>query len=356
MKAQVTIFIIIGLVMLIAVGITLYAASLIAKTPKLVKSNVKSFVEDCLKQSGEKAFFDLGQNAGTLITRPVNNVGCSDHECRFYAEPYAYPWVKFPFIDGEESFVGYFGDSKLPSLDDIKEKLEENIEFNLLSCVNDFGVLKEQGVVVKQLDNPNVSVLLTKFDHISKEKFTTVKLDWSLVESINKQETRFDSFSAQIPVRFSTIYFVLEFIINKDIGDVSYIPEFAGFNVDVNNEFSEFSTITVSDPLSKLFGRDYEFVFTREDRYPALWYLDIPKGFYKGTKLSIKNNELIINDVCRRKEFTFPLKVFDPDEKAVTFDVFPKTLELNNDFIKVVADDGFLQDFQKIPVEVTTCT
>ncbi len=378
MKAQITIFIIIGFVMLIAVGITLYATSFIVTKAKVVKSDVKYFVDSCLKQASEKAFFNLGQNGGffdetsartvvssedkafsVLITTPKKDV-CPGGKCVYFANPPDYPWPSFPYDENnDESFVGYFGDSLLPTLNSMQAKLEGKTEVLIKQCVNNFNELKEQGVNVKINSAPNVTFVFSNFSHISQDKFTNIKLDWSLTEDAAGIKTKHKTFSVKLPIRFSTLHYYLEHVINKDVSDVSYVPDISDANMNVNiGYFDDFTTLTITDSLSKIFGEPYSFVFAREDRYPALWEFDMSKNFHVGTKMTIDGDMLLINDPCGDNTRIL-LKVSDADERDVSFLIndessiqFRKPGQYN---LEIAAFDSILKDFKIIPISVAVC-
>lgn len=383
MKAQVTLFIIIGLVMVIAVGITLYATSFIMTKTRVVKPDVKGFVDDCLKSSAEYAFQDIAlsggflkddvrkvfnyenQNFSVLISRPSHDI-CKENVCLYYASPPSYPWLTFPFFDdtkSKETFVGYFGDSDLPTLDVMRERLEQDIKERLIICA-DFSYLENLGLSVSELSPPKINISFYNLSYlseqgISQDRFSTVKLDWSLVESSDASVVLADHFSVKLPVRFSTIYYSVESLINKDISNISYSPKIEGMNVSVVDA-GDHSIINVVDHLSNLFGESFTFSFARENRFPALWFFDLPtKTFHvtaegNPTKVIIENDKLIFDDPCEGV-FSVLLNASDADENDVVFDVFPKNLGLSDKSLRITASDGYLEDFNDFEVSVSLC-
>jgi len=388
MKAQITLFIIIGLVLVIAVGITLYATTFFISKPEITTSKVKDFVNECLKFSSEKVFEELGRNAGhltfesarnvvplvnpaftSLISRPSHNIGCEEDDCLYYFKVPDYPWKTFPYFDSsmnEKTFVGYFGDSSLAPLfnssaNSIQEKAESMIALKVKQCAN-FDSFTNQGISVKVLSEPKVSIKFSNMSMLYQDKFTNIFLDWDIVESSDIYKKTLKSFSVKLPIRFSTIYYSVESIINNDISNISYVPQAYGLDVNVSY-YDSFSVVNVTDTLSDILGKKFSFVFSRDNRDPALWYVELPTARFHvsdsattPTRLYIENNKLMIKDPCEGV-FEIPLNASSSDEEIITFDVEPKELFLDNKNLRIVAvDQSGRKDFQDFNVEVTTCT
>ena len=386
MKGQITIFIMIGLVLLIAVGITLYVTSFIITKPKVVKKSVKEFVVDCLKLASENSFKEIGANGGylekdirkiithdnekysILINKPSHDV-CFGETCMYYYKPWEYPWPLFPYMPGsqhQEIFTGYFGDSSLLPLPVIKTKLESDIKNKFKECAN-FQVLAKMGVDVQARAQPKVSVTFYNLtylveEQISQDRFTIIRLDWPLIESAGAVQTKEEVFSVKLPLRFATMYYSVEHIINNDISNISFVPEIQGMKIQVDH-FEDFSLVNVTDHLSRIFGESYHFVFARENRNPALWYVQLPTNtFYvseegRPTRITINQNKKVLTfvDPCQGV-IDVPLNASDADENDVFFTIDPKELKLGDTNLRINVSDNNLYDYQDIEVKVTTCT
>jgi len=387
MKAQITLFIMIGLILLIAVGITLYVTSFIVTKPKVVKKNVKDFVVDCLKLASEKSFKEIGLNGGYLTSdarakTSVNNVDysvlvdapskniCSRDVCFYYFQPWKYPWPSFPFKpDSQEKiFTGYFGDSSLLPLHVIKSRLESDIKDKFLECA-DFNILKQKGIDVHARSDPKVSVFFYNLSYLAEEqraqeRYTTVRLDWPLVESAGIAVAQEQVYSVKLPLRFATMYYSVESLINNDISNISYDPEqFSGMDVKVSR-VDGFSLVNVSDPHSRIFGEDFVFVFARKNRAPALWWVDLPEMHFHVSEEG-RPTKILIDDEKRTLTFIDPceddvvvyLNASDPDEDELFFSTVPKELNLGNNRLKIIVNDKRLTDYQIIEgIGVSLCT
>ena len=392
MKAQVTIFIIIGLVLLIAVGITLYVTSFIVTKPKIVKKNVKEFVVDCLKQAGEDSFKEIGLNGGyfendvrqiitkedqkfsLLVTKPYRNI-CSGAVCLYYFQPWKYPWPLFPYKSEskqEKVFTGYFGDSALLPLPVIKSKLEADIKQKLLKCA-DFSILARQGVDVQANAQPKVSITFYNLtylaeEQISQDRLTIVNLDWPLVESTGVSVAKEKLFTVKLPLRFATMYYSVESIINNDISNISYVPDIKGLNIKVTN-FEDFSLVNVSDPLSQILGEKFNFVFARQNRNPALWWVDLPvneffvviddNGFMSPVEIRIDQNNKLLSFIDRcQGTATVKINASDADEDNLFFKTVPEKLTVGDEKFRLIVNDGSTEDYdyQDIGVNVGICT
>ena len=162
-NAQITIFIIIGILVVVAFGITLYAGTKMSgrietkqttqRLEQLGLQPLQDYVNTCLSLATKEGLKLIGKQGGTiyasqggltpdytdekqyitqeetkvpyLIMPPEGNVGntdcnteedCEENCCLFQSEPPGYPYLGFPYAGGELLFTGYYGMSKIPPL------------------------------------------------------------------------------------------------------------------------------------------------------------------------------------------------------------------------------------------------
>ncbi|MFA5259131.1 MAG: hypothetical protein WC979_06730 [Candidatus Pacearchaeota archaeon] len=173
-KAQITIFIILG-VMLFAGGLTYYVSRSSSNdfskediNPQLVP--VYSFVEDCIKQTGENAVYELSKKGGyySLPKLNTNNI------------PYYF----------------YEDKSYTPSKKDIETQLSLYIDENLKKCINDFKNLESFNITGKKIKT------------ISKIQEDSILFSVKYPLSIIKESKTYyvENFQTEITSRFPVIY------------------------------------------------------------------------------------------------------------------------------------------------------
>jgi hypothetical protein len=174
-KAQVTIFIIIGLIMLIALGLVLYFRTNVAAEqviPEIAKTEqvpadvqpIKSYVESCLIEISTEALKKLGDRGGYID--PIK------HGLKEGIEPTESDLVAFsPGSDLKVAYWYYLKsnnkctgqcafditpENKLylyntPGKVSVESQLDDYINENLNSCLQDFNIFKEQGFTINEL-------------------------------------------------------------------------------------------------------------------------------------------------------------------------------------------------------------
>ena len=199
-QAQITIFIIIGFLIIIAFGTTIYVTTKIGKSTETTTQQkeqlgiqpIQDYITTCLQMATREGLALLGKQGGLiyktqgglndlpeehlqytdpelgmldlqfLILPPEGNVGtanCATPEqkcgeenrpdcCLFYSDPPYYPYPGFPYLpDGSTLYNGYFGISQLPPLykktpderavsNSIQENLELYIAKRTAECTN----------------------------------------------------------------------------------------------------------------------------------------------------------------------------------------------------------------------------
>src|SRR3989338_3633362 len=169
-KAQISTFIIIGLIILIVVALVIYIISQLTKeeadlfrkelleTP-LDALPAREFVQSCVNSIGEEALHLIGSSGGYISVKesykyfkPYESDAVSlttDNENLipywFYLDDYKY------CLDCKLSF------SNIPNIDDIERQISKYVEENLISCLGKFEELERQGLAIKTFNLPKVS-------------------------------------------------------------------------------------------------------------------------------------------------------------------------------------------------------
>jgi hypothetical protein len=132
-KGQVTVFIILGLLMLIAVALVLLLQTRISTIENELapteKGKVESFISSCIKNVGEEALLQLGAQGGYIeIPEQIS----SDPGLHLPVSP-------FTLIP----YWAYGEVNAIPPIEEIKERIDIYVENNLRSCLFEMEVFQE---------------------------------------------------------------------------------------------------------------------------------------------------------------------------------------------------------------------
>lgn len=360
MRAQITIFIIMGIMILIAFAFVYQGAKTFTK--KQYTTPVQDHVTSCLKATLNEALWIIGAqgtiqsgkysiiadnvpvNATALITAPHGSLPL------FTEQPPEYPFLNFPMHEGSQLFTGYYGVDKLLPLTAYQAMIEQYISDNIQHCVS-WSEFPQYDITT---DTPRAHILFgTPFNDAS----VTAELNW-IVSITNEQTTTLESFVAQTPVRFATIHAIAKQIIANDVTDITYIPVSTDVHVSAL-PYGTHNTVILTDMESTLNDRPYSFHLTRENRRPALWHITETITAHqtangRGTTITYANNKLTFNDPCD-DDTILSVNATDPDEDILAITTEPSELKLDTKQVKIIAKDAELDDYQLIPVQVALC-
>ena len=392
-KAQITIFIIIGIILLIGIGMMIYLFSskagkkseegMMQSLRPTVVQPVKDYITSCLDVAAAQSMELIGKQGGVLyesqggmiqepmpvfkgkvyldydglkliydIVPPTGNVGSI-----FFSEPPEYPWQMFPYVAGGKQDYGYFGVSKLPPLYreisgtlSIQDQLEKSIVTNVLKCAN-WGTFEMQGLNI-DAGKPSVQMIIAEnTTQLEAEEYISFVLNWSVTvkEYATQAQTTLNQFVVSYPIRFGQIYYAVKEIIDSDITNISYEPQatsdyFIAINKDV---FGKDDVIIYQDAKAKLKGKPYEFRIARKNRAPALQWVNQTKidlyMYCIGNVVRFGGSQLtfaplkVVSAAARESipvAQIFPLKlnVSDPDNDNVTYAINPSADEIDVDY------------------------
>lgn len=435
-RAQLTLMIITGIVFLVAVAMVIWIGSKTATTRtepaaeqqrlrQVAVQPVTEYIRSCLdmttmsglellgKQGGvlyraqggltpnPQPYPDLGVkyveyeglNVSYLITRPTQNIGTL-----YYAQPPEYPWVAYPYAVNKSDnslrtvYTGYFGKSLLPPLfkpgnNSIQEQLESYISFNLPKCTV-WKTFENQGLSIES-GKPNITVMIAENrTQIETEQYFSVLANWqvNITDKTTTANTSISEFSISYPVHLAKFYLFVQGLINSDIRDSSFdplkesataTPVYIEKSIYKNEDQSTDDVIIVQDTESMLRGKPMEFWILRQNRYPALVWINQtrlndfvfrPMGYCDDKKsISIDGNLLsIIFADSPSSEWTTTLSAVDPDEDIVAFRTKPDDGKIGKHKITssiaspykvyVYASDGSnIEDFQILDLTLTGC-
>ncbi|MFC1754715.1 hypothetical protein ACFL96_15180 [Thermoproteota archaeon] len=219
-KAQITIFLIIGLVILISTGIFFYLKEVGVGGYKIMQPKsapVENYIEACMKQVGREAL-DLAGSQGGFTEFPP--------EIRY--DPSRYVFV-IPPIPGTADFTPkvplwwHDGTIKYPSLLMTESEVDRYVEQNLKRCFDNFNTFRNE---FDFKEYTNISAL-TSFN----EKDVTIKISYELdiIHRGSDRIVRRNGFVVRLPVRFKRMQEAAQEIIEAAVEQVFF--EDATFNL-----------------------------------------------------------------------------------------------------------------------------
>lgn len=403
MRGQITVFILIGIMVVVAFAMTLYAGSRLGLGGKGLKegeragvSEIEDAVRSCLNialgeglaragRQGGIIFSDEGgvfpregfdflgvPSAGGIVETPfIVLPPQGDVGGLFFADVPLYPFDGFPFPPNEEVpfLTGYYGISRLPPLyrvsegesvqNSVQAALESFVAQKSAECM-DWASFAQEGLEVSAGQPSVVLLFAQRQDQFVGEQFVTAQLTWPLeVETPGLDKVVLTDFSVRVPVRLASVYYVAKSIVDGDVTDVTYVPSPQGGMQVEEITVGDDSVIKVSDPQSAVQGVPFSFWIARKNRVPGLWHIDeaplervvfhvAPEG--RGTRVTVDGNFLRFSDPCPEdgvpSPFVVELNASDPDEDAVRFEVQVvgsvqnELNEIGERRIRVFAGDG----------------
>lgn len=210
-RGQITIFIILGLVIVIIFGIFFYVSKFSAKTKgtsgvaKSLETGdteiVKTYVEVCLKIVSEDALFNrIGLYGGYIDPNGDVEYG----EAPSNPDPTSYLGNAVPYyLDGTDTYT--------PDLNDIKKRMSNYIAVEFEKCF-ETGVFKDIGIsIIKpDVDYQAISFDFSKTDvnvDVSlNEEDVSISFTYPLTIKKGAAESKLDSFGVVLPIRLKAIY------------------------------------------------------------------------------------------------------------------------------------------------------
>ena len=301
-KAQITLFIIVSLALIISLGL-IYAFQLgetdkakeTAETALRANSgDVQLFVEDCLKQVASDGLLLIGVQGG-------------------YAQSHFIPLYTF---SSDIGYAYYEGVNIVPSLQFLGRELSTFVEKQLPACTKNFEEFKQLGYAISG-KKPKAETIFT-------EDSTVVNLDWPLQVKKAASTTVISDFSVEILVRLKKIHEVMETLVENQ----EEKPEFIDYGYLKTTEFvtvlqpmnDDIIVYAVIDNQSMLFNSPYTFLFANKFKFSnfSIGYRPV-LGYLPETNATIG------------EEFTYEVKATDIDSEKLSFSSSSKMISINQE-------------------------
>ncbi|MBW3014965.1 hypothetical protein KY330_00925 [Candidatus Woesearchaeota archaeon] len=283
-KGQITIYIILGIVILAIVGALLFFRTTdtgVAETLSLdaARAEVEQYVKTCIKTEGDYVLLALGYQGGYLFTPSFGGINYEG-----YTAAYDY----------------YLGYNMLPSVNEIEDlHIDDFLDLTLLECVNDLDVFADRGVGIE------TGALDVNSEINYGDVLITVNYPVTLVQGDSVVEL--ESFSEKFPIRLGYILAQVDELIEKEVDDPNWVDLTYINDLELDVRVVPISQTEnlyfVTDEMSILKNQPYVFVFGNKftDNHPP--YLDI------------------IPDVSLRlgESYTYTVNAVDFDDDEITY-------------------------------------
>jgi hypothetical protein len=247
-KGQLTIFIIIGIVLLAIAGVAYYYMTQIKKTEVSSETSelssdilpVKAYIDSCIKSVGKDAIFWIGQQGGYYIPPEKSIVNY---------------YLKIPYYY-------YLGDSVMPTMDRVERELAAYVNNMLPNCTNNLEEIESLGFNVEQgtvSTKARISPNMVTFD---------VNLP-VVIKETNKKSSVSDFKVVIGDIRLYTIYDVARNLTIGQLNDptsiclscVANIGTDTGLNIEMERWDTSTVLFIITDNQSKLDSTPYTYKY-----------------------------------------------------------------------------------------------
>ena len=393
-RGQVTLFLLIGAIVLIVFGFLYFSLNGIAKseidkqteeiTTNILKTKaLRNYVTLCLDRTAKQGVDTLTRQGGyvTDLTNPIkfqgNNISHSITERLDLTEngplflPPKYPFEGYPKKNEDLNKVWYYGKNLLPELCDInganapntdfgrfcgnsyslknsmQQQLQNYVQDNIPDCVN-FSIFEREFKYNISSEDPEVDMTIAEDKLIFNLKYPIT----FYVKGF-KPKTNFLDFQTSEKIRLKKVYdFVswlieedttkLGFDINQDINKSPYY--FYGLEM-LKTKVGNKDLFIVKDVQSIVKNKPLTFNILRSNRYPVLQIVS-DKNILKGGSFDTNKLEAFDPDEEDNFKFSFILNGNKISDLSNIQNVGSNNLTIS------VNDSGGLMDFQSIKLNV----
>ncbi len=223
-KGQVSIFIILGILVLImtvfVIVIVQDTKTEVETTPRTERSTIEMYVSRCLDSTLEEGIVRLGLGAGYIKTDNFEGFEHNPVESPYLSMYGGSVELPYWFTENQRGVP----ESYMPPLyketeDDlsIESQLEGYIEENIDSCLDGFRALEEENMLVEAVSNPKAEVFVTNKD-------VSADLDYDIKVEKNRTIEHFSDFRGDVPVRLKEIYEFAKSINTREI-ETAFLEE-----------------------------------------------------------------------------------------------------------------------------------
>ncbi len=238
-KAQITVFIILGIILLFVSSLVFYFTGSFVKTgidsdsvlsDLGAKTSVEEFVESCLDQAVLDSIYITLANGGYYDLLEVENIELYSDDLEFLITPI------------------YFNKGNLltPSTETISKEVSGGTTILFKECLNDFDPFLKVGYTIEAGE----PIVVVNFE----DGWTTVNMDFPFVLTIEKSSQEFDSFVLTYPFSLPDKFFQInEYLMMQEdnivffqVGSLSKLAYFGNYDFNFGHIENEDNIILIS--------------------------------------------------------------------------------------------------------------
>lgn len=237
-KAQVTVFIILGIIIVAGILIFFFTKQETAKKQEIPPETqpIYSFVEECIRQTGIEGVYAVGKGGG------YRNNYCE--ECK----------------EDSVSVYYYIGKNNMPTKGVIQDEISNYIKEKIPNCINNFKNFPDYQIKQEEI-KPQVTIL---------DNNVIINAEYPIL--ITKEKTTsFSEFKdIEIPIRLGLIYDSVKNIIDSQVQSnadalclscLEYMTDKNNLSVTLEDHPTELFFIKIIDNNTKINNMPYEFIY-----------------------------------------------------------------------------------------------
>ncbi|MBI2662653.1 hypothetical protein HYX11_04305 [Candidatus Woesearchaeota archaeon] len=206
-KAQVTIFIILGIIILLAISLLLLFQTEIFrfKTEEIIpteKGKIENYLTTCIEQIGEEALFKIGLQGG-YIDIPSDIAHDASQNLRLSPNLVVPYWA-------------YGQQTRIPSLQDIKTRIDNYMKQNLRSCLLDLQPFQESYDIIEKSEiEPNTEITAAKV-------ILNVRWDIELKNKAGETIAEVIDHQAESDIKLKQVHELAALIIDREMATLKF--------------------------------------------------------------------------------------------------------------------------------------
>lgn len=272
-EGQISIFFIIGLAIIIFGGLFFYFQRITIEEVELIQpelGQIQVFVENCIDQTTTEALTILGLNGG-YIDFPLS----IETNPRSYLQTGPINQIKNPYW-------WYEGITSIPTEEFMIQQLEDYVNNNLKTCLNNFEAFSSQ-FEVEELGPVITEIILT-----DEEVIVDVDFLIDILKKENRTRIRFEKFSITISVRLKKAYefakAIMEaenrdsFLERKTIDLIVLDQEIPTTDIEATCQPRIWNLNDVTDKLKKLLRVNLPYIRIMDSNYAENIFVSNPFG------------------------------------------------------------------------------
>ena len=238
-RGQVTIFIILGILILVIIAAFFFIRSsttedeITSEKPIIKTDSVQLFVKSCLESTAKESLNLIGQQGGyyeldstTLFVELIPK--------DFYVNETTNELIEVQDQIFKTPYYYNLGEQNLPNEDFVKNEIQKYFDNNFLNCINDFRIFKDKGILFKT-EEPEIEVSITNQKVI-------FKLIYQIEVTQGSSVQEFKEFEYQENIRLRNILDVVKILSRKQqevgnyliLGDLTTLAQQYSFTYDLD--------------------------------------------------------------------------------------------------------------------------